>query len=202
MATGTVTFSAADYPSRSLVTVTKWAGALPIEGATDAFYGVGPEIGDLTLPLDETDGTFCYRFVVETPATLEEIVHFATLAPGVTINFRDLPLVDPYSFAPVDATPTLIETIEQVIADNPPVIDPADIADAVDDYFLANPLVTGYVHTQAVASASWMISHPFGRLPAVTIFVGGEIVEADVTADTTSANVTFSTPYSGVAVLN
>lgn len=59
-----------------------------------------------------------------------------------------------------------------------------------------------HVHTQAVASASWMISHSLGRLPAVALYIGGEQVDADVTASSSSVTISLPTPMTGTAVLN
>jgi hypothetical protein len=65
---------------------------------------------------------------------------------------------------------------------------------------LANDTATAY--PQTLASSSWSFSHTLGRVPAVTIYVAGEQVEADVNATETTVSITFSTPVTGLAVLN
>lgn len=60
---------------------------------------------------------------------------------------------------------------------------------------------SGFVHEQSVASASWSISHPLMRLPNVAIYIAGEEVEADVTSDDTTTNISFPYPVTGYAVL-
>lgn len=56
---------------------------------------------------------------------------------------------------------------------------------------------------QTTPSASWVFSVPggFSRKPAVTVYVAGEIVAADVTANLSTVSVTFPTPASGSVVL-
>jgi len=50
----------------------------------------------------------------------------------------------------------------------------------------------------AVLAATWILPHPFGRVPAVQVFLGsGEAVLADVEADESRITVTFSTPRQG-----
>ncbi len=60
-----------------------------------------------------------------------------------------------------------------------------------------------YVHTQAVASASWSIPHNLGYYPTVSVFtVGG--VEVEAAPIHTSVNVTvvsFAVPMAGTARL-
>lgn len=131
MATGIVTFPAAVYapgspgPRRAVVTITKWAGDRALVGTEDAFYEI--ETGaDLVVTLDATDGTFCYRVNIQTPAALDDEVRYVSLSPSVVpVLYSALVDVDPTSFVPIDPTPTLIETIENAVAAyliaNPPV---------------------------------------------------------------------------------
>lgn len=58
-----------------------------------------------------------------------------------------------------------------------------------------------YVHTQSSPSASWSISNPLGRLPGVSLYVGGTLVEADVDATNSTVHISFPTPVAGYAVL-
>lgn len=66
----------------------------------------------------------------------------------------------------------------------------------------AGPAGTAFTHTQSVTSSTWSITHNLGRLPNVTIYIGGIQVEADVSATITTASVSFPSPQSGIAVLS
>lgn len=57
------------------------------------------------------------------------------------------------------------------------------------------------IHQQTTPTATWTVTHTFGRLPAVDLYIAGVLVEADVEATTTSVTVTFPTPTAGYAVL-
>lgn len=57
------------------------------------------------------------------------------------------------------------------------------------------------VFTQSSPSASWSITHTFGRLPLVDLYVAGQQVEADVEATDSTVSVTFPAPTAGTAVL-
>lgn len=59
----------------------------------------------------------------------------------------------------------------------------------------------GYVHTQSTPAASWIIAHPIGRVPDVALYIAGEQVDADITADATTVTITLPEPISGIAVL-
>lgn len=59
----------------------------------------------------------------------------------------------------------------------------------------------GYVHTQSTPAASWIIAHPIGRVPDVALYIAGEQVDADITADATTVTITLPEPTSGIAVL-
>lgn len=61
---------------------------------------------------------------------------------------------------------------------------------------------TGFAYTQVSASAQWVIPHAMGRIPAVDVYVGGNLVGVDVSATTTNVVITFPSPQSGVAVLS
>jgi hypothetical protein len=72
------------------------------------------------------------------------------------------------------------------------------------EYVDAVPGDATYVHTQAVASASWVIPHLLGKYPSVTIQDGsGNTVFGDIDyTDTSNITITFNTAFSGVAYLN
>lgn len=56
------------------------------------------------------------------------------------------------------------------------------------------------VHPQATPAATWTISHGLGRVPhAVTLYVGGEVVDTDTHVDAASVVLTFPTPTAGEA---
>lgn len=61
-----------------------------------------------------------------------------------------------------------------------------------------------YIHTQAVASASWVIPHGLGRPVHITILSpAGEIVHADVVeSSVNSANITWPSPVTGTAYVS
>lgn len=70
----------------------------------------------------------------------------------------------------------------------------------------APPPATGateYVHTQSVASASWVVNHNLGkRYPFVEIIVGGVKVHSDITfTSTTQLTITFPSATAGEAHL-
>lgn len=60
-----------------------------------------------------------------------------------------------------------------------------------------------YVHTQSVASASWVIGHNFGRKVSVTLLDDNDVVvHADVQHGTLNqTTITFPVPTTGTAVI-
>lgn len=62
-----------------------------------------------------------------------------------------------------------------------------------------------YIHTQAVASTTWIIDHDLNGYPQVTIFepATGDIVEGDpIYISSNQLSVIFSSPISGTAYLS
>jgi hypothetical protein len=103
-------------------------------------------------------------------------------------------------------TTTVVVTVEQpapspIVVEDFPTLDPQEIANAVEAYLLANPPVVGMKFEQTVALATWLITHSLGREPNVTVYVGGEVVDTDITASPTQVSITFPSPYSGFAIL-
>ena len=50
----------------------------------------------------------------------------------------------------------------------------------------------------ATLAATWVLSHPLGRVPTVQVYLGsGESVLTDLTATTTQITVTFPSPQAG-----
>jgi len=86
----------------------------------------------------------------------------------------------------------------------------ADITDldkytvAEVDALIATATDINYVHTQGVASTSWVIAHSLGKKPSVTVQDGsGNDVEGAVTyTDDNNLTITFNTAFTGVAYLN
>jgi len=72
----------------------------------------------------------------------------------------------------------------------------------VDPGALGNDL--NYTHTQAVASASWVMPHLLGKNPSIACYdTSGNRVHGDVTfTDLNNLTVTFNTAFAGVAYLN
>ena len=59
-----------------------------------------------------------------------------------------------------------------------------------------------YVYTQTTPDTPWTITHHLGYNPSVTVIIGGEEVDADVThPDLNTVLVTFAEPQSGTARL-
>lgn len=53
------------------------------------------------------------------------------------------------------------------------------------------------VRIDASLASTWILVNPFGRIPLVQVFVGGEPVLTDVHADPAHITVTFPTPQQG-----
>lgn len=60
----------------------------------------------------------------------------------------------------------------------------------------------GWTYVQAIALATWVIPHTFGRLPSVSVYVAGELVDADVTATDQLVSVSFPSPAVGRVALS
>lgn len=63
---------------------------------------------------------------------------------------------------------------------------------------------TSYVHTQAIPSATWTVTHNLGMYPAVTVIdSSNRVVEGDTAYPSSNSVVlTFSAAFSGVAYLS
>ncbi|HNV18254.1 MAG TPA: hypothetical protein PKJ52_01275 [Rectinema sp.] len=82
------------------------------------------------------------------------------------------------------------------------IVSQAAISSAVEDYIEANPITTGYVHTQSVAMATWTINHNLGRRPNVVLYDDTNTeVEADIVSTTTTVVITMPSPMTGQAIL-
>lgn len=69
------------------------------------------------LTLLPTDGSCCVRWTVTHNGTVLFGPVFTTIPDVPTVTFGDLPVVDPATFAPTDPTPTLLQTIAQIVQD-------------------------------------------------------------------------------------
>lgn len=118
-----------------------------------------------------------------------------------------LVLVDPDDPDP-DAVAAL--RLAEELEDDPTTVTPDDpradldarvalLEVAADSTPSPNP---GREHVQATPSATWTIPVVgFGRRPAVTLYVDGELVDADVTASSDLVVAMFPGPVAGSAVL-
>jgi hypothetical protein len=80
---------------------------------------------------------------------------------------------------------------------------PAPTMNALDARYGGSGGDPGFEYVQSTPLATWTIPVPgaMGRRPNVAVFVGGEMVETDVTASPTEVVVTFPEPVAGTAVL-
>jgi hypothetical protein len=60
---------------------------------------------------------------------------------------------------------------------------------------------TFYEHIQASPAATWTILHPLSRTPAVTVYVDGQLVIADVEYADNQVVVTHAAPTTGKVIL-
>ncbi len=63
------------------------------------------------------------------------------------------------------------------------------------------PGPVGLVFTQSVPAASWVFAHSIGRRPDVTVYIGDEIVDADIFATASQVSASFPSPVSGSLIL-
>lgn len=76
------------------------------------------------------------------------------------------------------------------------------VEDFVEEYFIANPINVGTIHTQSAPAATWTILHDLGRTPNTQVFLeSGEEVFADVVANDSQVVITFPSPMAGKALL-
>lgn len=55
----------------------------------------------------------------------------------------------------------------------------------------------------SVASGSWTVAHNLGRVPAVSVYLGGgELALADIQADSTHVSAVFAAPQTGFLLLH
>lgn len=72
-----------------------------------------------------------------------------------------------------------------------------------DEPFFSSQIKSRYVHTQQIASDTWLITHPLGGYPSITIVdSASSVVLGDVSyLSTTQVQVSFAAPFSGFAYL-
>ncbi len=121
-----------------------------------------------------------------------------------TVDIGALEKVDPSTYVPLPDVPPSVQELlaqaEQILLDVQLYVD-EEIDQSVRDYLQENPPTSGFEFQQVVPSASWVISHGFGRFPSVAVYVDGEEVWADVTATNTSVSIAFASPVVGFAIL-
>lgn len=120
------------------------------------------------------------------------------------VDIGDLEKVDPSTYVPLPdlppSTQELLEQAEQILLDVQLYVD-EEIDQSVRDYLQENPPTSGFEFQQVLPSASWVITHGFGRMPSVAVYIDGEEVWADVTATNTSVSIAFASPVVGFAIL-
>lgn len=101
--------------------------------------------------------------------------------------------------------PNVTITVEEPVLATQRVVVPSslesNIAGGIGNIVVGGGSGVGIQHDQTTPSASWIIPHNLGRIPNVQIYVGGEVVIADIAATATSVSVTFPSAQTGVAVL-
>lgn len=60
----------------------------------------------------------------------------------------------------------------------------------------------GEIHQQATPLATWTFNHALGRLPAVAVYFGSELVLAPVSATSSQVSVIFPSPQVGYLILS
>jgi hypothetical protein len=175
---------------RAQITAQYWAGDGPYEAIDGDDIIVPARIvrtvrsGVLDAPIvaAATRDVCCVKWTAFDFGTGQTIEWF-TSVPDVAgpVDIGALPVVDPFSFSPVEAVPTLVQTIDARIAEynaeNP--ADPEAIADAVSDYLTENPVegVTEEVLTAIAAHADSETPHPvYDDMPSLTIIFDNALV--------------------------
>lgn len=139
------------------VSATYWAGRRPYKTVVDDEVRFPSEIlvkitdGE-TLPLEmlPTRGVCCVRWLIRDLRSGMSLLRYTEIPDVGTVDFGDLTVVDPATFAPVDPTPTLLDTIDRQVeaymVEHPAggvqaTVDPADAGVLLLDYpdFLTDP---------------------------------------------------------------
>ena len=115
------------------------------------------------------------------------------------------PLVSaPLTIAPITSSPVSVDLL-QPVAPLPVQLLAAAKGDKGDkgDTGPSGPDGLSLFFTQAIPSASWLISHNFGRYPVVSVSdVDGNNVGADLrNLDINTLSINFASPFSGTAQL-
>lgn len=66
---------------------------------------------------------------------------------------------------------------------------------------LSSNLDYNQVFEQDSPSASWVILNNLGRMTSISVYIDGELVDADVFMSPTIVSISFPSPVSGIAVL-
>ena len=139
-----------------------------------------------------------------TPA---ERTKLSGVATGATANSTDAQLRDRSTHTGTQAAASLSDLTEAVqdivaaliVAGTNTTVSYNDAAGT----FTINALTgwLGVEYVQDTPLATWTIPHSLGRRPAVELYIGGESVEADVTASSSTVTITLPSPMAGTAVL-
>lgn len=147
-----------------VVTATYWAGQVPyttVEGSDVRFPSkitVQIRDGQPVEPVEmvPTRGVCCVRWKVSDLRSGRSLSRYTEIPDAESVDFGDLPVVDPATFAPVVPTPTLLETINTQVAaylvENP-AASPEEIATAVEAYLVEHP-VEGVTQAQLDAAVA------------------------------------------------
>lgn len=137
-------------PANGRLKATFWAGNRPASVAVDGsvvssetfetLFVNGKAIRPIILP--PTDVDKCVKWEISF-GTQSSIVRYTTIPDSSTpVEFGELVIVDPNTYLPADLTPTLVQTItnivEQEVEAHPPSQE--QINEAVEAYLTANPI--------------------------------------------------------------
>lgn len=104
--------------------------------------------------------------------------------------YGPLPDVPAHGAAWPDMAASIVTNLRQAIADLPTLVE------AVAGWNATK----GVVFAQASPTFVWTFTNPFGRMCAVDVYVGSELVETDVSVTATTIQVTFPSPQSGYVI--
>ncbi len=137
-------------PANGRVKATYWAGnraASTVDGSSvvasetfETMFVNGKAIRPINL--EPTDSTKCVKWEISF-GSQARLVRYTTIPNSNTpVEFNDLVIVDPDTYLPVSTTPTLVDTITNIVrtevAENP--VSPEAVAEAVEDYMIENPI--------------------------------------------------------------
>lgn len=107
------------------VTASYWSGNGPftsVEGSDIRFPSeirirIIDGIPESVLDMEPTRGVCCVRWKIKDQYTGRSVTRYTIIPDQDEIDFGDLPVVDPTSFTPIHTQPSLVETIDQRVAE-------------------------------------------------------------------------------------